>query len=78
MYITHPRCGGGLKVDKSGNGVRDSKNNAYIYNNFAVMRHSRGLNVSFSDGSASWKTFHEWEVNMNNSGWIFNEKYNTD
>ena len=75
--IVHPRVGKPI-YDLNGNGVKDSlSTGAYKYNSFAPMRHSKGLNLSFSDGSASWKTFTEWEQNMNNTGWLFDSKYDT-
>ena len=50
-------------VDMSGDGINDS-NGSKKYNYWGAMRHKNGLNVVFVSGSASWKSFAEWQENM--------------
>ena len=59
--------------DVSGDGIKDSTGT--IFNNYAATRHTRGLNIVRCDGAASYKTFREWQQNMNQSGWIYDERY---
>ena len=59
--------------DVSGDGVKDSA--GAIYNYYAATRHTHGLNMLRCDGAASYKTFREWQQNMNQSGWIYDERY---
>ena len=59
--------------DVSGDGIKDSA--GVIFNNYAAIRHTRGLNMVRCDGAASYKTFREWQQNMNQSGWIYDERY---
>ena len=59
--------------DVSGDGIKDSS--GAIFNNYAATRHTRGLNIVRCDGAASYKTFKEWQQNMNQSGWIYDERY---
>ncbi len=65
-------------VDMSGDGIKDSNGNKK-YNYWGAMRHKKGLNVFFVNGSAAWKTFAEWQMNMQNTqtaGWIYDSRYN--
>ena len=60
--------GSNLTVDYSGDGINDTR--TVPYNGYAPERHSGGANYLFSDGSAKWKGFNEWQQNMNTAGWI--------
>ena len=65
-------------VDMSGDGIKDS-NGDKKYNYWGAMRHKKGLNVFFVNGSAAWKTFAEWQMNMQatqTTGWIYDSRYN--
>ena len=61
-------------VDMSGDGIKDSNGNKK-FNYWGAMRHKKGLNVFFVNGSASWKPFNEWQTNMQKTGWIYDSKF---
>lgn len=61
-------------ADFSGNGIPDTAG-GNRFNGYDALRHGNGLNIVLCDGSASWKSFLEWEQNINASGWIYNEAY---
>ena len=45
------------------------------YNNYAPDRHPEGMNFVRCDGTVRSASFEEWEQNLNNSGWLYNENY---
>ena len=61
-------------VDMSGDGINDSNENKK-FSYWGAMRHKKGLNVFFVNGSASWKPFNEWQTNMQKTGWIYDSKF---
>jgi prepilin-type N-terminal cleavage/methylation domain-containing protein/prepilin-type processing-associated H-X9-DG protein len=63
-----------LTSDRSGNGIIDSRG-SWTYNWYAADRHSGGMNYVRCDGGARWVSFADWEHNMHNSGFIYNDKY---
>ena len=61
-----------VKVDASGDGIKDSKSASGTYNNWDPKRHGKSSNFVFNDGSARSVSFEEWQHAMNdNSGWMY-------
>lgn len=56
--------------DLNGDGILDS-GSSNIFNRWAATRHSNGANYVFVDGHAAWKTFNEFQENVNNEGFIY-------
>jgi prepilin-type N-terminal cleavage/methylation domain-containing protein/prepilin-type processing-associated H-X9-DG protein len=67
--MTNPTAGA-LVRDISGDGILDSDNN-HIYSRWAPTRHGNSANYVLVDGSATSKTFGEWQHAMNNGGFIY-------
>jgi len=65
---------GKLARDVSGDGIMDSSS-SYSYNNWAPLRHGKGLNMTFIDGHSAWVGFKEWQAGLNSSGILYNSKY---
>ena len=74
MVAYNPRqYGCGPSRDLSGNDIPDSS--GAKYNNYAPDRHPEGMNFVRCDGTVRSASFEEWEQNLNNSGWLYNENY---
>lgn len=62
-------------LDVSGNGIKDSaRNTKFSY--YAPQRHANSLNYVSCSGAVRNISFEVWEDQMNNSGIIYNEKFN--
>ncbi len=67
--MTNPTAGA-LVRDISGDGILDSDTN-HTYSRWAPTRHGNSANYVLVDGSASSKTFGEWQHAMNNGDFIY-------
>jgi len=75
IYVGNPCTNlGKLSRDVSGDGIMDSAASV-DYSYWAPLRHSKGLNMTFMDGHGSWVSFKEWQMNLNQSGFIYNSRY---
>jgi len=64
-----------ITTDMSGDGILDSASGT-TFSNWAPRRHSNGLNYVALDGHAAYLNFKDWQRNMNESGVIFDARYN--
>ena len=74
-YVRNPKTYN-FNLDSDADGLKDSAASLGDFGDYAPKRHGKGAAYTFTDGSAGVHTFKEWEENINQSGWLFNSKYN--
>lgn len=76
FWLTNPKISSyPLTTDVSLDGILDSASGT-TFSRFAPRRHFLGQNYVAADGHAAYLTFKDWQDNMNNSGVIFDARYN--
>ncbi len=61
-----------IQIDRSGNGVNDSSS-SFAYMRMEPRLHNGGWNYVAVDGHAEHVSFDDWEHNLTNSGFLYND-----